>query len=183
MNDLLQLDESLFLLLNSLQAEWLNPIMLFVSRRFVWIPFYLLLSYFIFKKYDFKQTALIVLIAGITILLSDQGSVHLFKKIFLRLRPCHQEQIIPFISLLKDCGGQYGFISSHAANTFALATLVGKLLSFRWQIILFTWAALVSYSRVYIGVHFPGDILAGALFGLIVGSFTLMMTKRYLFKH
>jgi undecaprenyl-diphosphatase len=130
-----------------------------------------------------NKQLLIVLIAGITILLSDQGSVHLFKKIFLRLRPCHQEQIIPFISLLKDCGGQYGFISSHAANTFALATLVGKLLSFRWQIILFTWAALVSYSRVYIGVHFPGDILAGAIFGLIIGSFTLMMTKRYLLKN
>jgi undecaprenyl-diphosphatase len=101
--------------------------------------------------------------------ITDLASVHLFKNVFLRLRPCHEPALSGLVHLVNNrCGGSYGFVSSHAANTFGLAIMV--LLLFKklnpWiGYGMVIWAAMVSYSRIYLGVHYPGDILGGALLG------------------
>jgi undecaprenyl-diphosphatase len=105
------------------------------------------------------------------IVLIDQTSVHLFKEVFHRLRPCHQPRISHLVHIVNNhCGGQYGFVSSHAANSFGFATftiLFFKNNRFSWFI--FAWALLLSYSRIYLGVHYPSDIVGGWMLGIFWG--------------
>jgi undecaprenyl-diphosphatase len=105
------------------------------------------------------------------ITLADQSSVHLFKEVFERLRPCHNPELQEYIHLVKGhCGGKYGFISSHAANTFALAVFLKNIYRIRWlSVLLLSWATIVSYSRIYIGVHYPFDVIAGVVWGALLG--------------
>lgn len=120
-----------------------------------------------------KKFLIVVPFIALTVLLADQISVQLFKEIFLRLRPCHTPTIADFVHTVNnECGGLYGFISSHAANTFSVAFFIGLLLKkhYPWLLILLlVWASIVSYSRIYLGVHFPGDILGGILVGSLIG--------------
>lgn len=104
--------------------------------------------------------------------MSDLLSVHGFKNVFMRLRPCHEPSLAGLVHQVYDkCGGSFGFYSSHASNHFALATFlhffIGKKLKY-FSLLIFIWAAIVSYSRVYLGVHYPSDVLAGAIMGIIL---------------
>ena len=163
---LLELDKNLFLLINQSGIEFLDPIMLFITNKLSSIPIYLFLIYLIFKKKK-KQSVLILLSILTLIILTDQGSVQLFKNTIERLRPCH---FLEEVRLVKEhCGGQYGFISSHAANTFGLTFFISKIFKNRQLFIfLFCWAAIVSFSRIYIGVHYPVDLLGGAIWGVFM---------------
>lgn len=177
LQQLIDFDRQLFLLLNSAHSPVFDFIMYWLSDRSIWIPMYLGLIYLLYRdnKGGFLQAFLIVLIA---VGIADAASVHLFKNVFMRLRPCHQAELEGLVHLVKGkCGGQYGFVSSHAANTFALATsmfLFWKRHRKSLAISLLIWAALVSYSRVYLGVHFPADIAGGAL----LGAFTAWVVHR-----
>ena len=161
-------DTDLFLWLNGHYAPWLDPVMVFATERNSWFPFYALLTGWLALQYRTQAIwLLLTLIAAIVI--SDQTASALLKPLTLRLRPCHVPALQKLIHPLLDCGGQYGFASSHAANTFALATglwlLAGKLYpQTRW---LFLWACIVSYSRIYVGAHYPLDVLAGAGVGVL----------------
>lgn len=168
MEAIIDWDIDLFLFLNHLQLDWLNPIMLAISGKLTWIPLYGLLLWLLYKKQVPKELIITLIFVVLLIVMSDQSSVHLFKNTFQRLRPCHNPDIRDQVSLLKGCGGQFGFVSSHATNTFSLAVFIGILLSRQWLIFLLLWAALVSYSRVYIGVHYPLDILGGAVLGTVI---------------
>jgi undecaprenyl-diphosphatase len=110
---------------------------------------------------------------------SDTGSVQLFKNTVLRLRPCYEPALADLVRLVPGgCGGRYGFISSHAANHFAIAAFMTGVLQRRprWAgAALLAWAALIAASRVYLGVHYPGDVLAGGLYGLVVGSLAFLL--------
>jgi undecaprenyl-diphosphatase len=119
-----QIDRKLFLFLNSMNNPFWDKVMWQVSETVTWLPFYALILFFIFKKLKWKGfVTLIVLI--LLVLISDQGSVLLFKNVFQRLRPCHQPQIAALVHIVNgNCGGNYGFVSSHAANTFAFATFI-----------------------------------------------------------
>ncbi|HOI32904.1 MAG: phosphatase PAP2 family protein [Bacteroidales bacterium] len=176
-----QFDASLFLFLNSLHAGWLDPVMIFFSGKLTWIPFYLVLLYLIIRQYRW-QSLIILLFVAVLISLSDQLSVRAFKFIFERPRPCHEPDLQPLIYLASGrCGGAFGFVSSHAANSFAMAGFVWFLLRNAHPImgwILFPWAAIVSYSRIYLGVHYPGDILAGAVLGLTVSWVVWQIYRR-----
>lgn len=163
-----EFDTQLFLFLNSKHNSFFDIIMFWASNKFVWIPLYAFLFYLVYK-YLGKKVWLFAIAAALTIVLSDQISVHAFKNVFLRYRPCHNLLIKDQIHLNGGCGGMYGFISSHAANTFALAMLLSLLFRNRikyFGVTIFSWAAFVSYSRIYNGVHYPADIAIGAIVGM-----------------
>lgn len=166
-----QLDTDLFLWLNGHYAPWLDPVMVFATGRNTWFPFYALLIGWLAVRYR-RQAIGLVLTLGAAVALSDQTASALLKPLTLRPRPCHVPALQPLIHPLLECGGQYGFASSHAANTFALATGLWLLVGHRqpWVKWLFLWAAVVSYSRVYVGAHYPLDVLAGAGIGVLAAS-------------
>lgn len=172
MNFITNLDTELFLFLNGLHVDWLDPIMTFISGKITWAPFYLILLFLVIKKYK-KQSILVLIGVVILIVCSDQISSGIFKPIFERPRPCHNEAIKDLVYLPNGhCGGAYGFISSHACNCFALAVFITHVLKKYYRkiaYIMYIWASLVAYSRIYMGVHYPGDIIVGAVVGIIVG--------------
>ena len=175
-------DHQLFLFLNGLHVDWLDPVMVFITSEMGWLPFYAVLLFFVFYKYRWK--GLWVLLGVIVVItLSDQISASVFKPIFHRLRPCYDPLIEDLVYTPKGKpGGHYGFISSHAANTFALASFIYMTMKKHYSKIgwiMFPWAILVSYSRIYMGVHFPGDIICGAAVGMILGFGIGFLTKKY----
>lgn len=163
-----QWDRSLFLWLNSFHSESLDFVMWQVSGKLQWVPLYLFLLFILFKKY--KKSVWVVLVAvGVVVALADQFSVQLFKEMFERWRPCHNLELKEVVHIVNDkCGGRFGFVSSHAANSFALATLIGLFLNRKALVLLLVWAGAVAYSRVYLGVHYPADILGGAILGALI---------------
>lgn len=179
MNFITNIDTELFLFLNGLHVDWLDPVMTFISGKITWAPFYLVLLFLVIKNYK-KQSILIVIGIILLIVCSDQISSGIFKPIFERPRPCHNEAIKDLVYLpTGHCGGAYGFISSHACNCFALATFITHILKRYYRKIawvMFVWAAMVAYSRIYMGVHYPGDVLVGAAVGVVVG---IVVSKGY----
>ncbi|WP_111709542.1 phosphatase PAP2 family protein [Lutibacter citreus] len=167
---LIDKDVELFIFLNNLGTTQWDSFWLIITNKFSAIPLYILLLYLTFKKLGFKKTVIIVLFIGLLIAVTDQTS-NLFKYGFKRLRPCHNENISHLVRLVKDsCGGLYSYFSAHAANSMSIALFFSFLLKDKFKFIpyiLITWALLVAYSRVYIGVHFPGDIITGILIGAV----------------
>ncbi|MDH5398551.1 MAG: phosphatase PAP2 family protein [Cyclobacteriaceae bacterium] len=168
---LIELDKQFFLFLNGLHAHWLDPIMFFISGKKEWIPFYVALAGALIWKYKWRSVVFLAAV-GVGIGLSDQITSGMMKPFFERLRPSHEPTLDGLVHLVNDYkGGHYGFASSHASNTFALAMFF--FLTFRrnypWIRWIFVWAAIVSYSRIYLGVHYPGDILVGAVIGILCG--------------
>ncbi len=163
-------DTNLFLFLNSKHTEFWDSIMWIVSGKLTWIPLYLLVAFFVVRKYRWKGV-LTLLLFGVLITLADQISVRGFKEVFERLRPSHNPHIAHLVHSVNDYkGGQYGFVSSHAANCFAFAVFSLKLFRRSWySAAIIFWASFVAYSRVYMGVHYPGDILGGAILGSVIG--------------
>ena len=177
---LLEIDKKLLFALNHSHTPLFDWLMWQFSGILMWLPLYAFIIYLLVKKFK-EKALLVILIVIFAIGIADYTSVHLFKEVFKRLRPCHNPLIMDSIILVKDyCGGKYGFISSHASNSFALASISSLLLRKKYfTIIIFLWAILVSISRVYLGVHYPSDIMAGALWGSVIG-FLLYKICKYL---
>lgn len=141
-----------------------------ISAKYTWVPLYLFMLWMFIRDHG-RRAAVIFLFAVAAITISDQLSVHAFKEVFERLRPCKEPDLQGIVHLVKGrCGGMYGFVSSHAANSFNIALFSLLIIRRRWYTrSVLIWAAVVSYSRIYLGVHYPGDILGGAALGLLVG--------------
>ena len=183
MEEILELDREIFLELNSnFHTPWLDQLMMFFSTTTAWIPLYLFLLYLLIRNYG-KQTWLILLAVALTILLADQITSSIMKPFFERLRPSHEPSLAERVYIVNQYrGGKFGFASSHAANTFGIATLMWLVLKvYRpWIMLLFLWAVGVGYTRIYLGVHYPGDILVGFMVGFVcaIASFFLLMMLR-----
>ncbi len=164
---LIDLDRKILLFLNNFHTPWLDPVMLSITKTVFWLPLYVFLLYLIVR--NFKKDSWIVLIGiVIAILLADQITSSIMKPFFERLRPSREPSLTGLVHLVNGyTGGKYGFASSHAANTFATALFFWLLLKdrYRWMWVLFAWAILMTYTRIYLGVHYLGDILAGMLIG------------------
>jgi len=179
-------DEDLFLWLNSFHTDWLDPVMYQATETITWIPLYAFLIYKIYKSNPSNSWWVFGGVA-LTILISDQFTSGFMKPFFERLRPCHDDRWTDVIHNYGRCGGLYGFASSHAANTFGLAVFLNKKLgkSIKGLGWLFLYAILVSYTRIYLGVHYPVDILIGASIGTaaaFISWFLIVFVKREFLK-
>ena len=169
---LVHIDHELFTFLNSFHTNWMDSIQYWVSDKYIWIPFYMLLLSGIIYHYKRKSVIVIFMTVGL-ITVSDQSS-QFFKYGVGRYRPCRSESSHkPRPHIVKEhCGGKYSFYSAHASNSFAIALFIGYLLTplvRQAKNYLLVWAAIVAYSRIYLGVHYPSDIIVGSLSGLLYG--------------
>ncbi len=188
MDDLLELDRRLFLELNdSFRSPFMDQLMFFLTETYAWIPLYLLLVFLLIRNFG-KQTWIWLAAIALTILLADQITSAVMKPLFERLRPTHEPSLTDSVKIVNEYrGGRFGFASSHAANTFGIATLMWMVLKMYrpWIGLLFLWTLLVGYTRIYLGVHYPGDVLAGFVVGAccaLIAYFVFLLLKRHLEK-
>ncbi len=165
-----RLDQQLFLFLNSINSPFWDLVMHAISGKLIWAPLYLGILIYLGMKYK-RKFIVILLFIILAIALADQISVQLFKNLVQRLRPCHEPSLEGLVHLFNgECGGKFGFVSSHATNSFNVALLSLLFIRKRWYTItIISWAVVIGYSRVYLGVHYPGDVICGSLLGAFVG--------------
>ena len=196
MEELIRFDQQLLLAMNGSDSVWLDQVMLYVTKTATWIPLIVALLVMLLRLRPWREVLLVVVSVALVVLLCDQFASSLCKPFFQRYRPSHEPALLGSVDLVNDRrGGLYGFISSHAANTFGtfmfLMLYLRHAIPRRWLYVLssstiFLWACLSSYSRIYLGLHYPGDILAGALaglfFGWLVHRLYLLAASRYLYQ-
>lgn len=168
LDHIIRADQHIFLWLNGHHNNFWDVVMVVFTNKLTWIPLYLLLLYGIISQYKIKAVGYIICIIAVVVI-SDQIASTLFKPYFMRPRPCHDPMIENLVHLVSGCGGKYGFVSSHAATGFGIAMIINllptqKIIGVKW---FFLWAFIYSYSRIYVGVHYPLDIIGGALVGVI----------------
>ena len=183
---LLEYDTELFIFLNNLgSAKW-DAFWMAYTTKFNWIPIYAILLYLLYKQLGLKPLLVTLGVVAVMVLFTDQIT-NVFKHGIQRSRPCQLDELIGKIRLVKSsCGGRFGFFSAHASNSMALALFIGLMLRYRFKYlkwILIVWAFLMAYSRVYIGVHYPLDIVCGMIFGGLTGysfyKLNLFLIKKF----
>ena len=183
MEEIILEDKQAMIFLNNLGNSTFDPFWILVSEKWFWIPLYVIFLYFLYKNFNKKSLFYILLFVALGITASDQIA-NIFKFGFERLRPCHDPSLEGLLREVK-CGGKFGFYSAHSSNSFFVATyltiLLGKKIK-QLPYFLFVWAAIVAYSRVYLGMHFPGDIIIGAIMGILLALFFGTLAKKVIRK-
>ena len=183
MEEIILEDKQAMIFLNNLGSSTFDPFWILVSEKWFWIPLYVIFLYFLYKNFNKKSLFYILLFIALGITASDQIA-NIFKFGFERLRPCHDPSLEGLLREVK-CGGKFGFYSAHSSNSFFVATyltiLLGKKIK-QLPYFLFVWAAIVAYSRVYLGMHFPGDIIIGAIMGILLALFFGTLAKKVIKK-
>lgn len=168
LQSILEWDKDLFLYLNGFNSDYWDTIMMLITRKETWIPLYLALLYFIVKNYRFK--AVLIIVALILVVAGADQLAGLFKVTVQRLRPVHDPAIEHLVHNVLHKGGLYGFVSAHAANSVAILVFTSFLFKRRsYFYMMLIWTLVFCYSRIYSGVHYPLDLLGGALVGWVVG--------------
>jgi membrane-associated phospholipid phosphatase len=165
-------DYQTFHLINEIWTNrFLDLIFPWIREKFIWIPFYLCLVYIWIKEYRWRGFLLLLGLI-LSIIISDLLSAHLIKNYFHRLRPCQDLNTIKHVILRIECGTGYSFVSSHASNHFTVAAFTALWFRFRKPILeplIYLWAGIISYAQIYVGLHYPLDVMGGALLGLLIG--------------
>ena len=172
METLIELDKAFFLFLNGIHSPFWDPIMYAISGKFFWLPLYGLIIFLLIKDKK-KESWLIIGCILILFALTESITSQLFKPMVARFRPSHDPEIGHLVHIVNEYkGGLYGFFSAHAANTFGLSSFLFFVYfqKHKWMIGLLIWAFCVSYTRIYLGVHYPLDILTGMFLGTLLGK-------------
>jgi len=180
---MIELDTDILLWINGHYSEWADWLMWYVSRSATWIPLYVLLVGLIVYKYrNWKAVLLIFVGFAVAVGLADYTTSGIIKPWVCRLRPTHEPAIMDQLHIVNGyTGGLYGFCSSHAANTMACGLLFSLLYKNKYATVgLMTWVALNCYSRMYLGVHYPGDILCGLLIGALYAWLVYLVLRNWL---
>lgn len=178
--NLSSIDQKLFLVINSWHTTWLNPLMVFFSSQLIWLPFVIFILFISFKQLDRKSFYIFVLFLLLAVIASDVTSSYLLKNIVQRLRPCRVSEIKAVMNNFgQKCGGRFGFVSSHAANSLCILVFSFLVLKFKSRMFYLIWLIpiIVSFSRIYLGVHYPGDVVGGMLVGTTWGILLAMFFK------
>ena len=168
---LLQYDSDLLLFLNNLGNSTYDGLWLVITNKLTFIPLYAILLYLIYRHLGWKALLLLIVIIAAMITFTDQVT-NLFKDGFQRPRPCRADEIKDLLRFIAPRCGKYGFFSGHSSNSMAVAVFAGLLLKPYYKKLIFLllfWSAVVAYSRIYVGVHYPIDIVCGMLFGALTG--------------
>lgn len=162
------IDARLLLIVNGAHSPFFDSVMWCISGRWIWVPFYAVLAYLLFRRMSWKRASICLVTIGLIILAADQTCATLIRPEIGRLRPANlNNPLSSFVHVVNGYrGGRYGFPSCHAANTFALAVFMSLVIRHKWfTVMMFSWAFVVSYSRMYLGVHYFGDLFCGATIG------------------
>lgn len=180
---IIELDKELYLYLNNLGDPQWDWFWLFITNKWAAIPLYALLLYFIYRQFGIKGTFITLVCITLLITCTDQLA-NIFKDGFQRLRPCGQEGVKEFARYIAVRCGKYGYFSAHASSSFGLAVFLGIILKNRYFYLIYFllfWAILVSFSRIYVGVHYPLDVITGMIIGCILG-FLFIFIQRFLLR-
>lgn len=178
LESLLEIDRSLFLLINGWHAPFLDQLMFFVSKVWIWVPLYLIFIGYAIRRW--KLESIWIILAFVICVVATDQLTNLTKEFFQRLRPSHEPLLEGLVHHVNGyVGGRYGFVSGHSSNSFGFAMLSALLIRNRYySITVFSWAALVAYSRIYLGVHYPFDILGGTLLGILMAWLVYSLLER-----
>lgn len=183
METIIAYDQELFLFLNGLGTTTWDPFWLFITDKLSSIPLYAVLLFLMYKKYGVKGTLFTVVVVAALITATDQIS-YFFKHGLMRPRPCQEEIFKGTMRFIAERCGRYGYFSGHATSSMAIAVFAGLTLQSRYRFLVFGllfWGAIVGYSRIYLGVHYPGDVLTGMIVGSILG-FGAFKLQQFLLK-
>lgn len=178
------IDARLLLIVNGAHSPFFDSVMWCISGRWIWVPFYAVLAYLLFRRMSWKRASICLVTIGLIILAADQTCATLIRPEIGRLRPANlNNPLSSFVHVVNAYrGGRYGFPSCHAANTFALAVFMSLVIRHKWfTVMMFSWAFIVSYSRMYLGVHYFGDLFCGATIGSLFAVLFYYL-QNYLFK-
>lgn len=178
------IDARLLLIVNGAHSPFFDSVMWCISGRWIWVPFYAVLAYLLFRRMSWKRASICLVTIGLIILAADQTCATLIRPEIGRLRPANlNNPLSSFVHVVNGYrGGRYGFPSCHAANTFALAVFMSLVIRHKWfTVMMFSWAFVVSYSRMYLGVHYFGDLFCGAIIGSLFAVLFYYL-QNYLFK-
>ncbi len=170
------IDKEITVFLNNLSHENINIFMILLSNKYVWIPLYLFLIFWLWK-FDKKNFGLNFIICVATVIIADFITSSLMKPFFERLRPCQDSNLVELINIVSGCGKKFSFASSHASTTFSLSSIF-YLISKKKIKILFLWSLLIGYSRIYLGVHFFLDVITGFGVGLLTSLIIFYTYKK-----
>lgn len=178
------IDARLLLIVNGAHSPFFDSVMWCISGRWIWVPLYAVLAYLLFRRMSWKRASICLVTIGLIILAADQTCATLIRPEIGRLRPANlNNPLSSFVHVVNGYrGGRYGFPSCHAANTFALAVFMSLVIRHKWfTVMMFSWAFVVSYSRMYLGVHYFGDLFCGATIGSLFAVLFYYL-QNYLFK-